>query len=68
MPKSPEMKKTLDAMTKKLFGKSHTEALTTNTCLFCGREIKGFRNAVSRKEYSISGMCQVCQDKTFGVD
>jgi hypothetical protein len=33
----------------------------------CGREnIEGeFRNDLSRKEYTISGLCQKCQDEVF---
>lgn len=27
-----------------------------------------FRDDLSRKEYSISGLCQDCQDEVFGVD
>ena len=27
-----------------------------------------FRDEISRKEYSISGLCQFCQDKVFGSD
>ena len=27
-----------------------------------------FRDDLSRKEYSMSGLCQDCQDKAFGVD
>jgi len=27
-----------------------------------------FRNKMSKEEYSISGLCQGCQDKVFGVD
>ena len=26
-----------------------------------------FRDELSRKEFGISGMCQKCQDETFGV-
>lgn len=26
-----------------------------------------FRDEVSRREFRISGMCQSCQDETFGV-
>ncbi len=31
-------------------------------CVFCEREIKeeDFRDNFSKREYSISGMCQVC--------
>lgn len=32
----------------------------------CGKEIKGFRDELSKKEYQISGLCQECQDSIFG--
>ena len=39
-------------------------------CAWCGKTGKHgcleFRDELSRKEYSISGFCQSCQDKTFG--
>lgn len=28
----------------------------------------GFRDELSRKEFSISGLCQSCQDMVFGVE
>ena len=34
-------------------------------CATCGGEVNGFRDALSKKEYGISGMCQVCQDEIF---
>ena len=34
-------------------------------CPLCGKEIKGFKDALSRREYKISRMCQDCQEKTF---
>ena len=37
-------------------------------CPFCGKEINpetDFRDDLSRKEYTISGMCQDCQDDFF---
>ena len=39
-------------------------------CATCGKEIKeeDFRNQISKREYSISGTCQECQDKVFGTD
>jgi len=38
-------------------------------CPFCKIEIneKDFRDRLSLKEYYISGLCQKCQDKVFGV-
>lgn len=49
-----------------------TSAITTNHCVKppfgCGDEAAEFRNEISRKEYTISGLCQKCQDKIFGKD
>lgn len=41
-----------------------------NRCSFCGLPIieTDYRDDLSKQEYSISGMCQHCQDKTFGKD
>jgi len=37
-------------------------------CVFCKTPINemGFRDELSKKEYSISGLCQKCQDNIFG--
>ena len=32
------------------------------------KPIGEFRDRLSEKEYTISGMCQSCQDSTFNVD
>lgn len=43
-------------------------------CRGCGKYIendgfdKKFRNEISKREWLISGLCQECQDKIFGVD
>lgn len=60
--KSPQMTDFLENM----FGRStHIE---NDTCVICNGEAKTFRNDISQKEYTISGMCQSCQDKTFDTD
>jgi hypothetical protein len=43
------------------------ERLKNNQCPMCGAEIKmtDFRDSLSLKEFTISGMCQVCQDEIF---
>lgn len=49
------------------FGK-YVEDVENNLCPFCRAivlEIE-FRDEISRKEFKISGLCQKCQDKTFG--
>jgi hypothetical protein len=47
-----------------------TTAITSNLCirppLGCGKPITEFRSLLSEKEYTISGLCQACQDKAFG--
>jgi len=34
-------------------------------CPSCKQPVGAFRDALSRREYGISGFCQKCQDKTF---
>lgn len=34
-------------------------------CPLCNKEIGSFRDAISVREYQISGLCQECQDKFF---
>jgi len=39
-------------------------------CTMCSKNIdwSQFRNAISKKEFRISGLCQECQDDVFGRD
>lgn len=41
--------------------------LGAGRCPTCGNAIGGFRDDLSVKEFSISGMCQKCQDSVFGT-
>ena len=39
-------------------------------CATCGKQIdpdRDFRDTLSLREWTISGMCQVCQDSIFGA-
>lgn len=60
--KSPE----LDDFIKKTFGFDRKASIVKEECVFCKKEAKVFRDELSRKEFSISGLCQDCQDETFG--
>lgn len=42
-------------------------ASMTDVCAWCGKPVTGFRDALSAGEYRISGLCQKCQDETFGA-
>jgi len=50
----------------KIIGTPRSIAFKTNTCVTCSGEANDFRDATSKKEYTISGMCQPCQDKIWG--
>ena len=41
------------------------EKIKNGLCPMCSKKITGFKNKISEKEYSISGMCQKCQDEIF---
>ncbi len=50
----------------KVLGTPRSIAFKTGTCVICSGEATTFRDATSEKEYSISGMCQDCQDNIWG--
>ena len=45
----------------------HSKNIEAKVCNSCGKKVEGFRDKLSQKEYGISGFCQKCQDKVFGV-
>ena len=63
--KSPGMVTALDEITELFFGRTRSTAIKIGHCVTCGKEVTGFKDELSRKEYRISGMCQNCQDGTF---
>jgi hypothetical protein len=67
-PKSPAMQSALDSMSKNFFGRSRTEAIENDVCVDCGNPAKDFRDKISEREYTISGLCQKCQDRVFGKE
>ena len=64
--KTPEMKQAINTLTSHWFGKSTEQAMFDKTCTTCNSPITKFKDVLSEKEYSISGMCQECQDNVFG--
>lgn len=65
-PKSYQVTEFLDNITKEMYGTSRTEAISGDSCVTCHGPATHFKDPLSRKEYTISGMCQQCQDATFG--
>lgn len=62
--KSPQ----IEDLLSQLAGKDRQLTILTGKCMTCDGEAVEFRNPLSRKEYTISGMCQKCQDEVFGRD
>lgn len=65
--KSPDVRYFLEGMTKALFGRGLEDCMFNGICVGCHGSIEDydFRDEISKKEYTISGFCQTCQDKTF---
>lgn len=67
--KSPAITKLLDGASKSIFGRSRSEAIASDTCVNCEADCtpESFADDLSKVEFTISGLCQKCQDKFFGV-
>ena len=52
---------------RQICGIDRTVALD-GVCVMCGKEVTedSFRDDLSKKEFTISGLCQSCQDEIFG--
>jgi hypothetical protein len=64
-PKAPKVKDMLENLGQAAYGNSRTKSFADHTCVKCGKLAAEFRDELSRKEYCISGLCQVCQDEFF---
>jgi len=60
-PKAPA----IEAFLTSILGASRRSYIGNNKCVFCSDPDMKFRDARSEKEYTITGICQKCQDKTF---
>ena len=59
--KSPAVEALLSSIT----GRNRVDTIKAKSCVFCGDVKIEFRDEISEKEYTISGMCQECQDSVF---
>jgi hypothetical protein len=57
----------IEQMLSNLTGVSRVGAVAEGSCATCSGEASEFRDALSQKEYTISAMCQTCQDEVFGA-
>lgn len=62
--KSPQVERMLNRFTNR------DEAIRADRCvnppIGCGQPATEFRDDLSHKEFTISGLCQHCQDKIWG--
>lgn len=56
----------LNTLSSEIFGNTRSDALSESVCVSCEGDATSFRDAISEKEYGISGFCQTCQDDIFG--
>ena len=63
-PKSPAINKLLSAIA----GKDREYTIRASKCMTCNNPDMDFRDSLSVREYTISGLCQRCQDGVFGGD
>ena len=62
--KTPQMEKALTDM----FGVDRVGSIKADKCVMCEGDATEFSDELSRKEYTISGLCQDCQDEFFRED
>ncbi len=64
--KDPQIAQFLDNVALNHFGVTRTAAISQDICVMCKKPATEFADALSQKEYTISGLCQVCQNDVFG--
>lgn len=68
MKRAPQMQKLLDNFSQAAFGKTNSGAVKEQVCVICKGPANEFRDELSRREFSISGLCEGCQDSVFGEE
>ena len=65
--KSKDIEQLLDTESLILYGRTRKSSILRDVCVACGKPATEFKDELSKKEYTISGMCQACQDGIFDV-
>jgi len=65
--KAPEIDTFLNHVLSNATGEStnRRESIKENVCAWCKGSANEFSDELSRKEFTISGFCQKCQDEIF---
>lgn len=61
----------MEAALQTILGHDRRETIVQSVCvpapIGCGQPATTFRDKLSEKEFTISGLCQQCQDNIFGA-
>lgn len=66
MAKPADKHPDIRAFQSAILGTDVTASIESDICVHCGGPAKDFEDAISAKEFTLSGTCQVCQDNFFG--
>lgn len=70
MAKPSDKSEGLEQAMKGMFGFDRRDNIRKNECcpepIGCGGPAVNFKDDISRTEYTLSGLCQKCQDSVFG--
>lgn len=58
--------RTIENLLTSVLGRSRIKSVKEKSCVSCDDTDVTFKDELSVIEYSISGMCQTCQDSIFG--
>lgn len=65
MPKPSSKSPGMEQALIDIFGIDRVAHIEADTCTMCENPATHFDDDLSRKEYTISGLCQQCQDSIF---
>ncbi len=65
LPKSTKKSPGIERLLTSVTGKDRGDTIRAGKCTTCNNSATDFKDALSVREYQISGMCQKCQDGVF---
>jgi hypothetical protein len=54
-----------EVLSRPSYKSDYARAKVQQTCIICGRPAVKFRDTSARFEYTVSALCQQCQDRLF---
>lgn len=66
--KSTPMEQLTDLVSMLTFGRRRSASVRLDRCVACNQEATEFDDDLSAREFSISGLCQTCQDAIWPKD